>query len=156
LKHLASSCATLRLGRDNPIELRILNTNGSEEGILYEMVEAFSVSNTGNIAFITQDNMYTMRINKEEPIWRDKADGYPLWAPDGEKLLYSDFKVLTVKTGEKQILHPPNHTILSEPSWSPDSQKIAATGLNAVGFHWQQNIYVFDIQDSSVYSLLRR
>lgn len=177
-----SSC---KLENDAPHQLKVINTDGSGESIVYdkEFYYAFvSVSNNGQIIFVTNMTSktaydYSLPSAKNGSLYRMDIENsklveiltvendeelvvLPLWSPNEEYLVYRSFllglKILDVRTGE--ILEMPRiEPIIDNFVWSPDSEKIAVTASTwkDMAVDSEEHIYVLDIQSQAFYPLIQ-
>lgn len=169
---LSSNLSNPSLGQV-PAQLRVINTNGSDERVIYNKeiyYDFVSVSNSGQIIFTTFDlaqdyleHLYSIDLDGGKgPVEISALDRWLLLSssPDGQYLVYGSLhlQVLDIETGKVQELPPtPNFHIEGIPRWSPDGQKIAVTGSdNPTGFYQEKHIYIFDLRNSTVQPLIQR
>ena len=168
---LASTYTNPSLGQV-PARLKVINTDGSNERVIYneEIYYNFvSVTKSGRIIFATfsladdgLEHLYTINLNGENGPTEIAAANRWLRlsvSPDGQYLAYGDLQLhlLDLETETvRKLPPPPNFHLEDVPSWSPDSQQIAVTGSeNTTGFYEEKHINIFDLQNNTVRPLFQ-
>lgn len=168
---LASTDTNPSLGQV-PAQLRVINTDGSNERVIYseEIYYNFiSVTKSGQTIFSTfsladdgLEHLYTVDLNGENGPTEIAAANRWLRlsvSPDGQYLAYGDLQLhlLDLETGTvRKLPSTPNFHLEDVPSWSPDSQQIAVTGSeNTTGFYQEKHINIFDLQNNTVRPLFQ-
>jgi Tol biopolymer transport system component len=155
------------------IRLKAINADGTGEKVLYDKeisMPAFSVSNTGQIAFLRSNGteLYTIGLDGNEPVKMPASYHLGLSSPDGKYLIYEDRgpQLLEVMTGESRRLPEIPRTqryfgynyylIDDASSWSPDSLEVAfTTSAIPTGFYTEKHIHIFNLQSNSFRPLIQ-
>jgi Tol biopolymer transport system component len=155
------------------IRLKVVNADGSSEKVIYDKeisVASFSVSNTGQIAFLRSNGteLYTIGLDGNGPVKMPASFHPGLSSPDGKYLVYEDRgpRLLEVGTGESRKLPEIpttqryfgyNYYLIDDASsWSPDSREVAfTTSANPTGFHTEKHIHIFNLQSNTFRPLIQ-